>query len=138
MNQPNDELDPPFEIIEPEHWRGPVLFNSPHSGRVYPREFLRSSRLDLPTLRFDSVLQCFDAQHRTNSRHQRTVIGLSARAYPLGATAGAPFPTMWPAASINPRFSGLGVRGCPYEMQKVPRTSPSPVMSGSDQAARTP
>ena len=45
---------------------------------------------------------------------------------------------MWPAASINPRFSGLGVRGCPYEMQKVPRTSPSPVMSGSDQAARTP
>src|SRR5258708_35589124 len=51
MNQPNDELDPPFEIIEPEHWRGPVLFNSPHSGRVYPREFLRSSRLDLPTLR---------------------------------------------------------------------------------------
>jgi N-formylglutamate amidohydrolase len=51
MNQPNDELDPPFEIIEPEHWRGPVLFNSPHSGRVYPRDFLRSSRLDLPTLR---------------------------------------------------------------------------------------
>jgi len=51
MTQPNDELDPPFEIIEPEHWRGPVLFNSPHSGQVYPREFLRSSRLDLPTLR---------------------------------------------------------------------------------------
>src|ERR1044072_1319214 len=51
MNQPNDELDPPFAIIEPEHWRGPVLFNSPHSGRVYPREFLRSSRLDLSTLR---------------------------------------------------------------------------------------
>jgi N-formylglutamate amidohydrolase len=51
MNQLNDELDPPFEIIEPEHWRGPVLFNSPHSGRVYPREFLKSSRLDLPTLR---------------------------------------------------------------------------------------
>ena len=22
MNQPQDELDPPFEIIEPEHWRG--------------------------------------------------------------------------------------------------------------------
>src|ERR1044072_9407691 len=51
MNQPNDELDPPFAIIEPEHWRGPVLFNSPHSGRVYPRQFLQSSRLDLATLR---------------------------------------------------------------------------------------
>ena len=34
MTQPQDELDPPFEIIEPEQWRGPVLFNSPHSGRV--------------------------------------------------------------------------------------------------------
>src|SRR6201992_3991423 len=51
MSPMNDELDPPFEIIEPEHWRGPVLFNSPHSGRIYPREFLKSSRLDLPTLR---------------------------------------------------------------------------------------
>src|SRR3954469_22174210 len=51
MHQPQDELDPPFEIIEPEQWRGPVLFNSPHSGRVYPRAFLQSSRLDLSTLR---------------------------------------------------------------------------------------
>src|SRR5215213_6070780 len=51
MTQPQDELDPPFEIIEPEQARGPVLFNSPHSGRVYPRAFLQSSRLDLPTLR---------------------------------------------------------------------------------------
>jgi N-formylglutamate deformylase len=51
MNIPQDELDPPFEIIEPEQWRGPVLFNSPHSGRVYPRTLLQTSRLDLPTLR---------------------------------------------------------------------------------------
>jgi N-formylglutamate amidohydrolase len=48
---PADELDPPFEIIEPEQWRGPVVFNSPHSGRVYPRHFLSCSRLDLATLR---------------------------------------------------------------------------------------
>ena len=47
MVPPGEEI----EIIEPEHWRGPVLFNSPHSGRVYPREFLKTSRLDLPTLR---------------------------------------------------------------------------------------
>jgi N-formylglutamate deformylase len=45
------ELDPPFEIHEPQDWRGPVLFNSPHSGRVYPRSFLSGSRLDLATLR---------------------------------------------------------------------------------------
>jgi N-formylglutamate amidohydrolase len=51
MHQEPDELDPPFEIIEPAEWRGPVLFNSPHSGSVYPRAFLSSSRLDLATLR---------------------------------------------------------------------------------------
>ena len=51
MNQQQDELDPPFEIIEPKPWSGPVLFNSPHSGRIYPRAFLIASRLDLPTLR---------------------------------------------------------------------------------------
>lgn len=47
----DEELNPPFEVLEPAHWRGPVLFNSPHSGRVYPREFLAASRLDLPVLR---------------------------------------------------------------------------------------
>src|ERR1700680_2943507 len=46
-----DEFDPPFEAIEPAECRGPVLFNSPHSGRIYPRAFLLASRLDLATLR---------------------------------------------------------------------------------------
>jgi N-formylglutamate deformylase len=32
MREVKDELDPPFEILEPERWRGPVVFNSPHSG----------------------------------------------------------------------------------------------------------
>src|SRR4051794_17724922 len=51
MREIKDELDPPFEIREPEEIRGGVLFNSPHSGRVYPRNFLIASRLDLLTLR---------------------------------------------------------------------------------------
>src|SRR5580698_6688318 len=51
MLQIQDEFDPPFESIEPAECRGPVLFNSPHSGRVYPRDFLQASRLDLSTLR---------------------------------------------------------------------------------------
>jgi N-formylglutamate deformylase len=51
MHQPKDEFDPPFEILEPEKWDGPVVFNSPHSGRIYPPEFLTASRLDLATLR---------------------------------------------------------------------------------------
>jgi N-formylglutamate amidohydrolase len=57
MRQPNsmsdakDELDPPFEILEPVKCRGPAIFNSPHSGSVYPRAFLTTSRLDVTTLR---------------------------------------------------------------------------------------
>src|SRR5687767_2104730 len=51
MSEVRDELDPPFEIQEPASLAGPVLFNSPHSGSVYPRGFLQSSRLDLATLR---------------------------------------------------------------------------------------
>jgi N-formylglutamate amidohydrolase len=46
-----NELDPPFEILEPTEWRGPVAFNSPHSGSIYPQAFLASTRLDLAVLR---------------------------------------------------------------------------------------
>jgi N-formylglutamate amidohydrolase len=51
MTDRRDELDPPFEITEPQAYSGPVLFNSPHSGSTYPRAFLASSRLDVATLR---------------------------------------------------------------------------------------
>jgi N-formylglutamate deformylase len=52
MNTPVEaELDPPFEIVEPVEYRSPVVFNSPHSGSVYPRAFLEAARLDLSTLR---------------------------------------------------------------------------------------
>jgi N-formylglutamate amidohydrolase len=45
------ELDPPFDILEPAEWTAPVVFNSPHSGGVYPRAFLSAARLDLAILR---------------------------------------------------------------------------------------
>jgi N-formylglutamate amidohydrolase len=51
MNAHFDELDPPFEVLEPAEWRGPVVFNSPHSGCIYPRAFLAAARLDLAVLR---------------------------------------------------------------------------------------
>src|SRR5579871_411393 len=51
MLESQHEFDPPFEALEPAECRGPLLFNSPHSGRVYPRSFLLASRLDLVTLR---------------------------------------------------------------------------------------
>lgn len=51
MSVIRDELDPPYEVVEPAACRGPVLFNSPHSGAVYPRDFLTVSRLDIRALR---------------------------------------------------------------------------------------
>ncbi|QCI63854.1 N-formylglutamate amidohydrolase [Phreatobacter stygius] len=45
------DFDPAFEALEPDVLVAPVVFNSPHSGRVYPARFLQQVRLDLPTLR---------------------------------------------------------------------------------------
>jgi N-formylglutamate deformylase len=46
-----DELDPAHEVSEPAALSGPVVCNSPHSGRFYPSRFIAQSRLDLATLR---------------------------------------------------------------------------------------
>lgn len=51
MSDLRDELDPPFDIIEPAICRAPALFNSPHSGSTYPQAFLSQTRLDVATLR---------------------------------------------------------------------------------------
>jgi N-formylglutamate deformylase len=51
MSEVRDELDPPFDVIEPAELAGPVLFNSPHSGAIYPAAFLAHSRLDVSMLR---------------------------------------------------------------------------------------
>jgi N-formylglutamate deformylase len=69
---PAEELDPPFDISEPEQWRGPVVFNSPHSGRVYPRDFLARSRLDLSTLR-----------RSEDSFVDELIMGVVERGYPV-------------------------------------------------------
>lgn len=42
---------PYFDILSPQQVRVPVIFNSPHSGRDYPLDFVTSSRLDSRTLR---------------------------------------------------------------------------------------
>ena len=44
-------FDKPFEILAPPKHTAPLVFNSPHSGRVYLKQFLAASRLDLPSLR---------------------------------------------------------------------------------------
>ena len=42
---------PPFEILSPEEWTAPAVFNSPHSGRDFPADFLRLTRLPSLSLR---------------------------------------------------------------------------------------
>jgi N-formylglutamate amidohydrolase len=72
MLEGKDELDPPFEILEPAAARGPLVFNSPHSGSVYPREFLGASRLDVGTLR-----------RSEDSFVDELVLGVVGRGHPL-------------------------------------------------------
>lgn len=45
------DLSPPFILHKPTEQLTPVVFCSPHSGRVYPKAFLEASRLDPHTLR---------------------------------------------------------------------------------------
>jgi N-formylglutamate amidohydrolase len=40
-----------FEILPPDQWVVPAVFNSPHSGRRYPQDLLDKSRLSLDQLR---------------------------------------------------------------------------------------
>ena len=72
MSQAKDEFNPAFEILEPGEWRGPIVFNSPHSGKIYPREFLVATRLDLQTLR-----------RSEDSFVDDLVMGVVERGYPL-------------------------------------------------------
>jgi N-formylglutamate amidohydrolase len=68
----SDEFDPPYDVIEPEHSRGPVVFNSPHSGSVYPRAFLVAARLDHATLR-----------RSEDSFVDELIAGVVTRGYPM-------------------------------------------------------
>ena len=45
------DFDPPFDIVAPPAVTSAVVLSSPHSGRVYPKHFLRSARLDAAALR---------------------------------------------------------------------------------------
>ncbi|MGJ0509473.1 MAG: N-formylglutamate amidohydrolase [Methylocystis sp.] len=45
------EFSPPFEVIEPGELTSPLVFSSPHSGRVYPERFLAAAKLDAASLR---------------------------------------------------------------------------------------
>ena len=46
-----EDLTPPFQVLEPVVQTTPFIFCSPHSGAVYPRSFIASSKLDAHSLR---------------------------------------------------------------------------------------
>src|SRR5271156_984845 len=71
MTRFDGAVSPPFEIVEPPQWRAPIIFNSPHSGSVYPDDFLIASRIDLPTLR-----------RSEDSFMDELIVGLSGRGFP--------------------------------------------------------
>ncbi|WP_084462398.1 N-formylglutamate amidohydrolase [Oceanibaculum pacificum] len=48
---PVAEVSPPFEVLAPARQTLPLVFASPHSGRVYPASLLAASRLDPLALR---------------------------------------------------------------------------------------
>jgi N-formylglutamate amidohydrolase len=51
VSWPQEFRNTPFEIVAPETWTAPAVFNSPHSGSHYPNAFLALSRLDPVALR---------------------------------------------------------------------------------------
>ena len=51
MIDPASFFDPPFEVMAPGHQSVPLVFNSPHSGRIYPDTFVSASKLDSLSLR---------------------------------------------------------------------------------------
>ncbi|MFS8035593.1 N-formylglutamate amidohydrolase [Xanthobacter sp. AM11] len=46
-----DSIEPAFELLAPAESAAPFLFNSPHSGRIYPRSFVEQTRLEFSVLR---------------------------------------------------------------------------------------
>ena len=55
MTQLDGDTSPPFEIVEPADVAGAHHFQFPHSGSVYPLDFLTASRIDLTTLRRSEI-----------------------------------------------------------------------------------
>ena len=60
----DSRTDPFFEILAPAAWTAPAVFNSPHSGRKYPSDLMRMTRLSANALRksedcyIDELFEC--------------------------------------------------------------------------------
>lgn len=98
-----------FQIDYPEARNGPFVFNSPHSGRDYPLQFVGASRLDSLTLRRSEDF-LVDELFAAASRHGAPL--LRAR-----------FPRAW-----------LDVNREPYELDPAMFDSPLPAFANTRSA----
>lgn len=120
-----------FDLTRPEHWRGGVIFASPHSGRDYPGWFLAESRLDPVQLRssedafVDRLIAPAVAAGAVTlaARIPRAVVDLNRSAEDLDPAAISGIAPRRPDPRI---LSGLGViprvvsHGCPIRHGKLP------------------
>lgn len=107
---------PSFEVLGEEAQTKPIIFNSPHSGAIYPQRFLNLSRLDPHTIRasedvdvhelFKSVPQQGAVLQRAN--FPRAYLDVNREPYELDARMFfAPLPSYANTGSIRVN-GGLG------------------------------
>jgi len=101
-----------FQIDHPETRSGPFVFNSPHSGRDYPLQFVRASRLDSLALRRSEDF-LVDELFAAATRHGAPI--LKAR-----------FPRAW-----------LDVNREPYELDPAMFATPLPAFANTRSARVT-
>jgi N-formylglutamate amidohydrolase len=50
-SDPDDAVTAPFDLAQPETLSTPLVFASPHSGRLYPRQMMQATALDAEAIR---------------------------------------------------------------------------------------
>jgi N-formylglutamate amidohydrolase len=91
INSVPNAFFPSFEVLNPAEFSAPFVFSSPHSGRVYPPEFLAQSRLDPLSLRksedcyVDRLFRCVAQQGAPllSARFPRAYLDLNREPYEL-------------------------------------------------------
>lgn len=107
---------PSFDVVAPKVQTAPLVFSSPHSGRIYPSEFLAQTRLDPKTLRrsedcyVDQLFQSVAALGAPliSARFPRAYLDLNREPYELDPElVGEPLPAHANTQSIRVA-GGLG------------------------------
>ena len=135
------ELNPPFSIVRPDSLENPFIFNSPHSGRIYPRSFLEASRLDARALRKSEdcyVEELFaDAPHHgaplMHAHFPRAYLDLNREPYELDPaliTDNLPRFANWPTFP-QVYVNGELIGGCDITLELFQKGELKPMLEGA-------